>query len=293
MSLSILIPTYNYDCSKLICDLRVQAEELGVAYEIIVGDDGSTDGSIVKNLIDTCSSSSKCRLLRMKKNQGRAGIRNMLGHEASYDTLMFMDSDAEVVDSNFLKSYVSEAYVHDVVSGTITHQDVPPSSEKMLRYEYEKKSEQKFTAQKLNKMSYPPFSSFCFMIRKELFDQVQFDESFTEYGYEDVFYGKALRESGHKVYYIPTRLQHNGMETNVKFIEKTEKALNTLKLHSDDLSKDVYLLRLVNKLHKFRLDGLVRVILKPFMKKLRNNLCSNEAKLKWFNYYKLGYYLNN
>ena len=45
--ISILIPVMNYDCSALVDDLYVQAERLrigaGVDYEIIVGDDASTD----------------------------------------------------------------------------------------------------------------------------------------------------------------------------------------------------------------------------------------------------------
>ena len=41
--LSILIPTYNFDCSVFVQALSNQAEALHVPYEIIVCDDGSTD----------------------------------------------------------------------------------------------------------------------------------------------------------------------------------------------------------------------------------------------------------
>ena len=37
--LSILIPTYNYDCTQLVADLQQQAEQIGINYEIIVADD--------------------------------------------------------------------------------------------------------------------------------------------------------------------------------------------------------------------------------------------------------------
>ncbi len=40
--LSILIPTYNFDCSKLCNDLHVQATKLGIEFEIRVYDDFST-----------------------------------------------------------------------------------------------------------------------------------------------------------------------------------------------------------------------------------------------------------
>ena len=39
--LSILIPTYNYDCSRLVSDLQRQAERMGIGYEVIVADDAS------------------------------------------------------------------------------------------------------------------------------------------------------------------------------------------------------------------------------------------------------------
>ncbi len=290
MSLSILIPTYNYDCSTLVKELRTQAESLGREYEIIVGDDGSTDGKIVNKLIDTCSMPF-CRLLRVKRNVGRASIRNRLGHEAHYENLLFIDSDAKIVVDNFLSSYLDAIKTHEIVSGFISHAPEAPSADMMLRYEYEKSFGKAFSAEKLNAIPHPPFATFCFMIRRNIFLQHQFDETFTDYGYEDTLYGKTLREAGHKTYYISTPLQHNGMEKNAKFVEKTEAALRTLKKHEKELLKDVHLLRVVHKLHNCGLTGLVRLCLKPFLNKMRNNLCSDHANLKWLNYYKLGYYL--
>ena len=48
-ALSILIPTYNDRCFKLVGDLRQQAESCGILYEILVGDDGSTDASVISD----------------------------------------------------------------------------------------------------------------------------------------------------------------------------------------------------------------------------------------------------
>ena len=41
--LSILIPTYNYVCVKLVTDLQQQAERLECPYEILVADDASEE----------------------------------------------------------------------------------------------------------------------------------------------------------------------------------------------------------------------------------------------------------
>ena len=43
MQLSILIPTFNCDCSTLVRDLRRKCEAWGGTFEIIVGDDASSN----------------------------------------------------------------------------------------------------------------------------------------------------------------------------------------------------------------------------------------------------------
>ena len=48
-NLSILIPTYNDACAKLVDTLRQQAEALDISYEIIVADDGSTNAEVVRS----------------------------------------------------------------------------------------------------------------------------------------------------------------------------------------------------------------------------------------------------
>ena len=50
-ALSILIPTYNDECVMLVDDLRQQAEQAGIVYEILVGDDGSMTGCFLSTAI--------------------------------------------------------------------------------------------------------------------------------------------------------------------------------------------------------------------------------------------------
>ena len=62
--LSILIPTYNFDCSVFVQALSNQAEALHVPYEIIVCDDGSTDetSKIGNRTINACPN---CRFIEL------------------------------------------------------------------------------------------------------------------------------------------------------------------------------------------------------------------------------------
>ena len=82
--LSILIPTYNDLCVKLVGDLKQQVEAAGIVYEILVGDDGSTDLSVMaenKEIVQW----EHCQYLIQSQNIGRAAIRNLLAREAHYD----------------------------------------------------------------------------------------------------------------------------------------------------------------------------------------------------------------
>ena len=94
--LSILIPTYNYDCTRLVGDLHRQAERLGVAYEIIVADDASPIPTY-KERNRAINALAHCRLIELEENVGRARIRNRLADEAQHEWLLFMDADAEVM----------------------------------------------------------------------------------------------------------------------------------------------------------------------------------------------------
>ena len=81
--LSILIPTFNTDCLCLVTDLQKQCEELQAQYEntfdyeIIVGDDASTDeATVTRN--EVIEFLPNCEFVRMETNVGRARLRNWL-----------------------------------------------------------------------------------------------------------------------------------------------------------------------------------------------------------------------
>lgn len=289
-SLSILIPTYNYDCTPLVEALHAQFSNLPCPCEIVVGDDGSTDELVVSRLQDL-EHRGLCHVYRLDENVGRAVIRNLLGGIARYDHLLFLDSDGVVVRDDFVKQYCKAARFHDVVCGGIIHSSEAPESSSSLRYRYEKRAERRFTPEKLNKAFRPPFRSFNFMISHEVFMKHSFDISFKGYGYEDVLFGKSLRDACHRIFYIDNPLQNVDIEPNAVFVEKTEAALQTLKEHEAELVDDVRLLHYVSLLERFHLLSLVRGFSKVFLKPIRKNLCSSHPWLWLFNIYKIMYYI--
>ena len=289
-SLSILIPTHNYDCTPLVDALHAQLADLPCPCEIVVGDDGSSDETVIARLQEL-ERRGQCHVYRVDQNVGRAEIRNRLGGVAHYDHLLFLDSDGVVVRDDFVKQYCKAAPFHDIVCGGIIHSSEAPDSSRILRYRYEKRAERNFTPENLNKAMRPPFRSFNFMISHDVFMKHNFDISFKGYGYEDVLFGKVLRDAGHEIFHIDNPLQNEDIEPNPLFVEKTETALQTLKEHEAELADDVRLLRHVSLLRRLCLLPLARFSARMLTKPIRKNLCSSHPRLWLFNIYKMMYYV--
>ena len=162
MFLSILIPTYDYVCYTLVNDLHKQCEIIDNLdkYEIIVMDDGGKDQ--VKSIANLkINDLPNCRYIRKKENVGRAYNINNLVKEAKGDWCIIMDSDAQVINNNFIKNYISATKQHpdaDVIIGGLTNPATPPSPKVSLRYTSEKDAEPFRTTQYCNAH---PYSRFC------------------------------------------------------------------------------------------------------------------------------------
>ena len=118
MKLSILIPTYNYDCSQLVQQLQQQLPEDA---EILVGDDSPPH------------------------NLGRAARRNALAREAKGEWLLFIDADAQVRSSHFIADYLAASEQAQVVCGGTGNLPECPRPQARLRYDYEIKAEKRLT----------------------------------------------------------------------------------------------------------------------------------------------------
>ena len=241
--LSILLPVYNKDCTSLVIVLSRQAQALGIDHEIVMAEDGSehvTDYAAlgIPNL----------RHIVRTEHHGRSAMRNFLFDEACYPLLLMMDCDVSIVATDFVERYLLAAQTHDVVCGGIVYPDTCPSPQCHLRYDYEKHYERRFTARRLGKMQQPPFRSSCFLIHKKVADTVHFDERFQTYGYEDVLFGKALRQVGFRVHYIDNPVLNTQVENDDVYWGKVQQSLSTLAEFRDDLRSESSLLRLAERI---------------------------------------------
>ncbi|NPD91197.1 glycosyltransferase family 2 protein [Prevotella sp. PMUR] len=282
---------------KMVYDLHIQAEHLcflshgRFSYEIIVADDGSTNKDAMKANMEI-NTLPHCRYIIRGYNTGRSCIRNFMAQQAKNDYLLFLDSDLAIPDQSFLKSYI-ESEGNDVVYGGITIGGSHKEYRNNLRFLYERKAEPEHTLEKRIKNKYKDFHTANFLIRRDIMLENLFDERFKNYGYEDVLFGKKLKQNKIKITHIQNPVLFDNFETNESFINKSEEGLRTLFRFSEELNGYTAILSLVGKINKIpALTNIIKLWHRLFGRMERAWLTGNNPNLFIFNLYRLGYFLN-
>ncbi len=287
--LSILIPTYNYTCYKLVADLHQQAEILDVPYEIIVCEDGSRDRvSIIAN--HKIGELSHCRHVVNNQNQGQATTRNQLALMAVYDWILFIDSDAQVINPNFLSAYIDSIGKADVVIGGLIHPATTVEPHCSLRLKYERQADKTRGAVFRQQNPYGKFTAFNCLMRRSVFLCMKFDETCRQYGHEDTLFGLELKRRGICILHIDNPLLHTGIDTNEVFLHKTEVALNSLSMLGDKMRGGSRLLDIYTRFSRRHLAWVLRICYSLFGGIMRRSLLSARPSLTVFNLYKLCYF---
>jgi glycosyltransferase involved in cell wall biosynthesis len=286
MKLSVLIPTYNCDCTCLVRQLQQQLPADG---ELIVGDDCSTDsGIIAKNR--EIEALPGCRIFRANHNLGRAAIRNALAREAKGEWLLFIDADAEVRNASFIADYLAATEQSQVICGGTGNLSQCPRPAARLRYDYEVAAEKRLTLEHRRRFPYAQFTTFNFLIRRDLFLSICFDEQLHEYGHEDTRFGLELKRRGIMVLHIDNKLTHLGLEDAKVYLQKTETALRSLASMDIGQQQHVRVSALALRLERWHLLGLVHILYKIVKPLLRANLLGRHPNQVLFAFYKLGAY---
>jgi len=197
MNVSIVIPTYNRKPILIKCLHALENQILNKLigfYEIIVIDDGSTDGTI--SWIKENSEKLPHVVLYEQEHGGPALGRNLGVKKSLGDVIIFIDSDLVVVNK-FLIHHVNKlhkywlkknkkCFTYGSVINTSNFQN--PLSE----------------TNKITDISFAYFATGNVAISKELLlDVGLFDTSFSLYGWEDLELGERLKKIGTKLIKCP------------------------------------------------------------------------------------------
>ena len=287
-TLSILIPTYNDVCIDLVKSLQQQACMIGgLSYEVLVGDDGSSDASVLSanSMVNTLP---QCRLIERGENVGRAAIRNFLAREARGEWLLYVDSHMSVVRDNYLSTYLSHIGDKLVYGGYSLPLD---GNRHNLRYIYERSCIAGQDVRLRQRSPYANFHTSNFMVRRETMLAHPFDERFRRYGYEDVLFGKTLREAGVGILHIDNPVGFSRFEDNDRFLTKTEEGLETLWVFREELRGFSRLLSVSERLERWHIAWVFRLAHKVMGAALRRHLAGNHPTVAGFKVYRLGCFL--
>ncbi len=290
--ISILIPVRDFDVVALVESMKRGLEGQPGYGEILIGDDGSTEEFRNKYLA-LCGENVK--LVVSEKNIGRAAIRNRLVAEAKGDKMLIIDADAMVPGTAeaYLQGWLPFVGTASVISGGILYREAPPGDpDKLLRWHYGRNREQKKAAER-NKDPYGTFTTFNVLIDKAVFSKLRFNEELKQYGHEDTLFGYQLKKAGIKILHIDNCLLHEGLETNMDFLNKTSLSIENLSRLYDiatdkkTFSGSVRMLRLYRIL---RVTGITKILAWFFVRyreRMEHRLDSSSVSLRLFNLYRI------
>lgn len=283
--------------TDLVDQLSRQLKEIAIPLEIILIDDGSSEAFRKQN-------EQACRkevYIPLDKNVGRAKVRNLFLEHARYDHLLFLDCDSLIVSENFIPKYIAfiqQTTDYAVVCGGRIYDKNPPERSKALRWKYGIQKE----SQSLSKRRQSPNKSFMtnnFLIRRNILEQVKFDERIQGYGHEDTLFGYMLKKKGIVIHHIDNPVLNGDLEENIIYLQKTEEGIRNL-LHilsyvsnDPEFIEDVTLLQFYKGISKRKLSGILYFFFSLFKPLIRFLLSRGYISLWLFDFYKLGIFMED
>lgn len=291
--LSILIPTKNYVCVRLVKELVKQATAIQhLTFEIIVADDGSDKKETIEEN-KAIQQLSHCKYIIREVNVGRSAIRNFLALQAQYTHLLFLDSDVYLPTPLFLQQYIDSIHSASVVYGGTINDNNSGKWQGNLRYKYEKDSENKHGLQQRQASPYRSFCTQNFLITKEVMLNNPFDETIKAYGYEDVVLGKDLEKNAITIKHIDNPILICEFEENKDYLNKIKTSLITLHSIQNKIgnhSQLVVAMQLIKKLHLTKIVGKAFILAQNTLE--HKLIYSNNPSLFLLKLYKIGYFIS-
>ncbi len=286
--LSLLIPTYNYNVVPLVLELQKQCLECNIIFEILVFDDGS---KLFHDENKKINSFENCRFEVLEKNIGRSAIRNLLAKKAKFNSLLFLDADTIPVHNYFIKNYIAQINEDEkVVYGGIKYQKEKPKKSQILRWKYGN-SREALSVEKRQENPYLSLLTLNFLIHKNIFKKVSFNETIPNLRHEDTLFSYNLKQQKIKILHIENPIFHLGLDDFEVAIKKENESILGLKYLIDHglLPTDyVRLSKIAAKIKKLKLNFAFVLFYKTTQSIFLKNIASNNPSLLIFDLYRLG-----
>jgi len=223
--LSVLIPFYRDDPRRLLAALDLEAAELNGQAEIVILDDAGGDVSLSTDAADAVEAMRlPARLLRLRRNGGRAKGRNRLTSHARARHFLFLDSDMLPDSQNLLATYLQLIHEDDpaVVFGGFSVDQAPLAAEHGLHRAMASRADC-LSAEVRGRTPEKYVFTSNLLVRRDVFEAEAFDESFSGWGWEDVEWGvRVSRRFG--VRHIENTATHLGLDTASALAGKYEQS---------------------------------------------------------------------
>jgi glycosyltransferase involved in cell wall biosynthesis len=241
--LSVVIPTHNkLELLKQTLDALAKQETGGEAFELVVVDDASSDGT--SNWLHQRRQTwpGEMHIVDCPHNVGRARARNLGAAEATGRWLLFMDDDI-VAPPDLLQSHL-DLLRTDETCGVIGLVETDPGIVDAPHFHY-------IDSRGVGKISGEIVPSKYLVTqntslpRQAFLDCGGFDERFTAYGFEDMELGFRLEDRAGIVFHalrspVPRHVHHHDLQTYLD--KKTLCAQGSLQL--------------IGRLHPARMDEM-------------------------------------
>jgi len=197
MNISVVIPTYNRIKILKKCLLSLEDQTLNnkvTSYEVVVVDDGSTDGTT--NWIKENKAKLPHVILYEQEHGGPALGRNLGVIKSKNEIIIFIDSDLIVLD-DFLINHANKLlnYWKKFNKNCFTYGSVINTSD------FNKPENENH---KISDISFAYFATGNVAISRDLLLKAGlFDTSFSLYGWEDLELGERLKKLGTKLIRCP------------------------------------------------------------------------------------------